>query len=204
MSSREKIMGRVRAATEALPDRAKLPRPSDVEALRSRLVPDVGDEASICAAFAQRWRDASGVLIEDAAGLAAFLEGEGLSCGYADPEAMRLLGGVALPGAEAVYDRARVDVLQYGVTRATAAIAETGTIVLSDADTPNRLAALAPWVHVAVVRKSEVVASLQDGVMRFTNDPSIVFVTGPSKTADIEGILIEGVHGPGRQAVVLV
>ncbi|MBI2497314.1 MAG: hypothetical protein HYV75_05125, partial [Opitutae bacterium] len=35
-------------------------------------------------------------------------------------------------------------------------------------------------------------------------DPKIVWVTGPSKTADVEGILIEGVHGPGTQVALLL
>jgi L-lactate dehydrogenase complex protein LldG len=36
------------------------------------------------------------------------------------------------------------------------------------------------------------------------DDPNIIWVTGPSKTADVEGILIQGVHGPGVQACLLV
>jgi len=35
-------------------------------------------------------------------------------------------------------------------------------------------------------------------------DPNVIWVTGPSKTADVEGILIEGVHGPGRQITLLM
>jgi len=35
-------------------------------------------------------------------------------------------------------------------------------------------------------------------------DPNVIWVTGPSKTADVEGILIEGVHGPGEQIAWLV
>jgi L-lactate dehydrogenase complex protein LldG len=36
------------------------------------------------------------------------------------------------------------------------------------------------------------------------NDPSVVWVTGPSKTADVEGILIEGVHGPGEEIALIL
>ena len=40
--------------------------------------------------------------------------------------------------------------------------------------------------------------------MELGNDPNTIWVTGPSKTADVEGILIEGVHGPGAQIALLL
>jgi L-lactate dehydrogenase complex protein LldG len=43
-----------------------------------------------------------------------------------------------------------------------------------------------------------------DALLAPDEDPNVIWVTGPSKTADVEGILIEGVHGPGEQAVLLV
>ena len=72
------------------------------------------------------------------------------------------------------------------------------------ASTSCRLGALAPWVHIAVLRREEVMANLAQAVALLGDDPNIIWVTGPSKTADVEGILIEGVHGPGRQIALLM
>ncbi len=83
-------------------------------------------------------------------------------------------------------------------------IAETGTIILRDRATSNRLGALAPWVHVAVVRREQIHRTVTDALEAFDDDPNTIFVTGPSKTADVEGILIEGVHGPGVQVALLL
>jgi L-lactate dehydrogenase complex protein LldG len=77
-------------------------------------------------------------------------------------------------------------------------------LILRDADCPYRLGALAPWFHVAVLRKSDICPTIAEAIANLGTDPSIIFVTGPSKTADIEGILIQGVHGPGIQGVLLV
>lgn len=204
MSVRDSLLKKIRGITEALPERAPLPSKESVAALRSRLIPESSEPAALEAAFCQRWREASGVALDGADALKEFLQEEGVSAGYIDPAALQALGLDSLDGASARYERVRVDEIQFGVTLATAAIAETGTIVLTDRSTPDRLAALAPWVHVAVVRRSDIVASVADCIAGLDADPSVVLVTGPSKTADIEGILIEGVHGPGRQAVVLV
>jgi L-lactate dehydrogenase complex protein LldG len=61
------------------------------------------------------------------------------------------------------------------------------------------LAGLAVWVHIVCVPRSAIYRSIPDALAGMGFDPNIVWVTGPSKTADIEGILIEGVHGPGVQ-----
>jgi L-lactate dehydrogenase complex protein LldG len=97
-----------------------------------------------------------------------------------------------------------VDDYQFGITAAVGAIAETGTVILNDAATSRRLAALAPWVHVAVVPRRSIHVDLPEAVAALGGDPNIIWCTGPSKTADVEGILIEGVHGPGVQIALLV
>jgi L-lactate dehydrogenase complex protein LldG len=89
-------------------------------------------------------------------------------------------------------------------TSAAGAIAETGTIILSDATTSRRLGALTPWVHVAVVERAKIYSDLPQAVAALGPDSNVIWVTGPSKTADVEGILIEGVHGPGVQVALVV
>jgi L-lactate dehydrogenase complex protein LldG len=102
------------------------------------------------------------------------------------------------------YTRAQVDEIDAALTLAHGAIAETGTIILTDESTPDRLAALAPWTHIAVVRKDTIHRSVADALAVMPDDPNIIWVTGPSKTADVEGILIQGVHGPGVQGCLLI
>jgi L-lactate dehydrogenase complex protein LldG len=99
-------------------------------------------------------------------------------------------------------DRAEV-----GVTSADYALADTGTLVVRSSS-EARLVSLLPPVHVAVVAKDRLLGSLDE---LFTVVPtpaddtsSMVLITGPSRTADIEQILVRGVHGPGELHVVLL
>lgn len=96
-----------------------------------------------------------------------------------------------------------------GITDVQAAIAETGSLVCCSGPGRGRGLSLVPPIHIAVVRKSDIVpdlidywASAERGGAALPS--SIVLITGPSKTADIEGILITGVHGPREVHVVLV
>ncbi len=203
MNSRQAILDKVKAAVGVLSERSALPSEDEVAALTSRLRPGADDADSLVACFAERLQAVGGVLLRGTAELEAYLAEHGATRGYLDPAVAELMGPSNL-SANSTYERAEVDAMQFGVTRATMGIAETGTIVLTDRDTPNRLAALAPWVHVAALRESEIVRDVRQAMAAFDDDPSIVFVTGPSKTADIEGILIEGVHGPGKQACLLL
>ncbi|HEY3241849.1 MAG TPA: lactate utilization protein, partial [Phycisphaerae bacterium] len=105
------------------------------------------------------------------------------------------------PGFESYY---RADA---GLTRVDAALAESGTLVCSTGAGRGRGLSLVPPTHIAIVHCSDIVPDMLDYWPRI--DPqalpsSIVFIAGPSKTADIEGILITGVHGPREVHVVLV
>lgn len=199
MSAREEILQRVKAALAPLPQRATLPSWDDA-LLGNR--PD-GNLESL---FAERLASAHGVLCATWEEVAARLTAERCTTGYCDPLLLPQLPAALTHGfkIETSFDRARIDDFSFGITRATAAIAETGTIVLSDRDTSRRLGALAPWVHVAVVQRATVRATLADMLTAMPPDPNVIWVTGPSKTADVEGILIEGVHGPGVQIALLV
>jgi L-lactate dehydrogenase complex protein LldG len=100
---------------------------------------------------------------------------------------------------------ARVDV---GITGADYALADTGTLVMFASSEEARMISLLPPAHLAVVRKDRILTGLEE---LFTLEPlpgqrssSMVLITGPSRTADIEQILIRGVHGPGELHVVAV
>ena len=97
------------------------------------------------------------------------------------------------------------------LTPCLAAIAETGTLMLvSGAATPTTLNFL-PDTHVVVVRADQVVATYEEGWQRVSSEenpadlPRVVnFITGPSRTADIEQHIELGAHGPRRLHIVLV
>ena len=87
-----------------------------------------------------------------------------------------------------------------GITTAQAAIAETGTLVLDSARERHRLVSLVPPVHIAIVDASKIYPTLGETLSMLRNDkelsPAVTFITGPSRTADIELTLTIGVHGP--------
>jgi L-lactate dehydrogenase complex protein LldG len=201
---RDAILGRVRAALAPLRERAPLPNyDSDIVVMRNLLAGH--DRVQV---FAERIKKVNGLALTDPADLVAHLRAGGWLRGYCDPVVWPSLqeyfaAGTPVFTIEHEFDRTRIDDYAFGITRAAAAIAETGTIVLNDATTSRRLAALAPWVHVAVVERAAIFADLPQAVAALGSDRNVIWCTGPSKTADVEGILIEGVHGPGAQIALI-
>ncbi|MFA6962748.1 MAG: LUD domain-containing protein [Opitutaceae bacterium] len=201
-TDREAILSRVRSALAPLPQRAQRP---DWEAELVHMRTMRGD-VDAWTLFRERLKLVNGLPLEGAAALVDWLDQNGWRHGYCDPELWPRLQA-AFPATftvEAVFDRTRVDDYQFGITRAAGAVAETGSLILTDASTSRRLAALTPWVHIAVVSRGQIHLDLQHAMTALADDPNIVFCTGPSKTADVEGILIEGVHGPGQQVALLL
>ena len=96
-----------------------------------------------------------------------------------------------------------------GVTGAFCAIAETGTLVtLSGAETPPSVSLL-PETHIAVLRASRIVRSMEDAwallrAERLDMPRAVNFISGPSRTADIEQTVTLGAHGPYRVHIVVV
>ena len=91
-----------------------------------------------------------------------------------------------------------------GITTVEMAIAETGTIVLDTTADAPRSTSLLPELHIAIVPESRIVADIVDVLADERELPSSrVWITGPSKTADLAGILVTGVHGPGEWIVAV-
>lgn len=118
----------------------------------------------------------------------------------------------AQPGGTQDY-RGQCFLADVGISGVDFALAETGSLVVSSETEGSQLASLAPPIHVALYRRAQVVSSLDDVLARCSaaqnpgapaSGRSMVFITGPSRTADIEQILIRGVHGPREVHAILV
>lgn len=95
-----------------------------------------------------------------------------------------------------------------GITSVDYALAATGTFVMLSSANEPRLISLLPPAHIAIFSRSRILANL-DELLSILPRPadqtsSMVLITGPSRTADIEQILVRGVHGPGEIYAVIV
>ena len=96
-----------------------------------------------------------------------------------------------------------------GLTGSFCAIAETGTLLLLSSPQTPKVTALLPDTHIAIVSRARLVATMEDAFAllraeRGQPPRATWFVSGPSRTADIEQTLVVGAHGPYRVHVILV
>jgi L-lactate dehydrogenase complex protein LldG len=125
------------------------------------------------------------------------------------PEVERLLRATNLEIGELGVAPDEHDVFNFdvGITTVQAAIAETGTLILDSAHERHRLVSLVPPVHIAILDASRIVETLGEALTLLRKDkeisPAITFITGPSRTADIELTLAIGVHGPKELYVIV-
>jgi L-lactate dehydrogenase complex protein LldG len=120
-----------------------------------------------------------------------------------------LIGDLKDEIGELAVNPPRSDLFNFdvGVTTAQLAIAETGTLVLESDRERHRLVSLVPPVHIALVKAENIVPTLGDAFSVVRRDAglsrAITFITGPSRTADIELTLSIGVHGPKDLYVIV-
>lgn len=223
MSARAEMLGRIRGAVakgraadaaHAVDARLAAHRTNPIPA-RGQLAPDAK-----VALFETMAREASATLMRVSSpadvpdAVARFLKNENLpsrvamapdpwlgSLGWERQPLLAIRRGRAEPSDEV------------GVTVAFAAVAETGTLMLvSGPDTPTTLNLL-PETHVVVLRASQVVGAYEEAWARLraarggdaaAMPRTVNFITGPSRSADIEQQLQMGAHGPRRLHIVLV
>ena len=96
-----------------------------------------------------------------------------------------------------------------GITGAFCAIAETGTLMTLSGPRTPATTSLLPETHIAVVRTGRMVRGMEDAWALLRSEHgslprAVNFISGPSRTADIEQTLVLGAHGPYRVHIVLV
>ena len=209
--SRDNILHRVRTALGRSAGQAV----ADPPPVRIR-IPDVDIEKRIATMFAaiealagKTYRAATPA--DARAFVAAAIEGK--SAVASNAPFLAECGIATLPGVRSgITDREELRGLcatvNVGITSADYALADTGSLVMIASPREARLVSLLPPAHIAVVPRDRILTGL-DELFSVLPDPaaatsSMVLITGPSRTADIEQILVRGVHGPGQITVVVV
>jgi L-lactate dehydrogenase complex protein LldG len=209
--SRDKILHKVRTAL----GRGAGQAPAAAPEVRLR-IPEIPLEDRL-ASFRAALEDAGGAFwvassVEDArARVAALVAGKTAVC--SNSAYLRDCGITALPGVRTgLLDepelRAACAAADAGITSAAYGLADTGSLVMFSSVEEARMISLLPPLHVAVLAKDLILTGLDE---LFSKHPlpgeaasSMVLITGPSRTADIEQLLIRGVHGPGELHVIVV
>lgn len=208
MSARDEILGRVRTALGRTTGAAVPPPPP---------VPMLGrvdlDTAQRLRLFTERLEAVAGLCHDgDAAGVVADLiaHHRPRTIAASDAAAVRALCELPVLRSEhwlpADATKEQLFAADLGITTAQWGIAETGTVVLDSATERHRLPSLLPPVHIVLLPKSRVLATLGELLKTVGRPlpPALTLITGPSRTADIELQLVLGVHGPRELHVVLV
>jgi L-lactate dehydrogenase complex protein LldG len=210
---REAFLARVRAATVgvALPPHPKsdpgllVPDLSDVDLVRHFTeiltatdgVVHTGHPADVLRTISAAAPDGPYMAWDEVMGVAGVME----------PERERLAGGVPADAEGRLAHQAGNVGAVIGVTAAEAGFAESGTIVVRSGPGRPRMASLVPLIHVALLRRVDLHRSLAHWAAGeaagIADAANVVFITGPSRTGDIEQQLNLGVHGPKELHVVL-
>lgn len=211
MSSREQILERLRSRQTPFPGI----NPPDTY---QPMTPMTVDEAGLLARFVSEAEALSSIIHQptgEAQAIQAILEILG-----ADETVLAWeWSSIPLPGLSSALEAAHISVasprdpgVRVGISGATAALAATGSLVLSSGKGQYRTTSLLPPVHIAVITRSQIVPNLEHwirdqravGLPAFQQASNTIIISGPSRTADIAMELILGMHGPGELHIIIV
>lgn len=105
------------------------------------------------------------------------------------------------------YDKHELEKCEVGISECDALVAQTGTVMVTSRTAGGRALSCLPPHHVVIARREKLVADLPAAFalakQKYAgNYPSMIsFITGPSRTGDIERILVLGAHGPKKLTI---
>lgn len=115
--------------------------------------------------------------------------------------------GLPVVATDLEYQTADLEKCDAGISGCDCLVAQTGGIMVTAASAGGRALSVLPPHHVVIASRSQLVGDLADAfaLLRKEGVPAFVsFITGPSRTGDIERILVLGAHGPKKLTVLLV
>ncbi len=218
-SARDEILDRLRKAEKCeSPQRIELPPPYEAALTLEELIEKFAAKLAEQTGIFYRAADSDGVVeilseIAEQEGLKSIMASEDALVMSLDLPSWGKKHGVAVSFPHDFADRATYkdnvfNNVDAGVTVADFAVAESGTLAIVHDKTNARLLSLAPIRHIAVVNVKNVVP-VYENVIETTYEngefPShVTFITGPSMTADIQGQMFKGMHGPRKLFVILI
>lgn len=206
-TSKEKILKKVRAA---LIHKSRV-ETADVD-LESNIYNVSDDPYELI--FAQNFTDAGGQFVfcenEDdfCYNIKALTTEEGFDSIWANEEAVTVL--LQKAGVKFSDKPADLDSAQTTITLCEFLVARTGSVVISSKQSSGRKAGVYPDNHIVVAKTSQLVLHIRDALKEIKTRykdgiPSMItFITGPSRTADIEKTLVQGAHGAKEVYLFLV
>jgi L-lactate dehydrogenase complex protein LldG len=108
------------------------------------------------------------------------------------------------------YSSTELEACEVGITECDALIAQTGSVLVTSQSAGGRALSVLPPHHVVLATREQLLPDLTEALLllqkRYAgNYPSFIsFITGPSRTGDIERILVLGAHGPKRLTIVII
>lgn len=124
--------------------------------------------------------------------------------------AEKLTDSVSILHVDQGYEKEALEACDAGLTECEALVAQTGSVCVTSRSSGGRALSVLPPHHIVIARKSQMVTDLAAAYALLAekyagNYPSFIsFITGPSRTGDIERILVLGAHGPKKLTVLLV
>lgn len=227
MTEREKILARIREALRvpAPPPGAHGPAATAADhrappvAQRRQWLPPAGETPAERLALFQR--NATDLKAEFIAA-ATRADAERALADLRDREGWRKIGshqgvltdwacaaiGLPVCRVDGGYDAAELGSCGVGITECDALVAQTGSVLVTARSAGGRALSALPPHHVVLARRDQLVGDLADALellkAKYRDDyPSFIsFITGPSRTGDIERILVLGAHGPKKLTIV--